>query len=528
MKFNSIRFAVAAAVALAAATAANAATFVAPADGSSNLTDLSGATSTDGVILAALIGTDTASLCDATGGAPDVYTTEAQLTPGVLIANFAVVCKPKAAIAGLTNTAIQAVRKYSGGSGSAIGNVASGAVVNPDNANDRQWTTTNPANCTSQGLKPAAGGLQAYNLYTSCTPAGGQITKGGISDEEPALLGATSTQLGQLATSSGIAVDFAPVISTALFNALQGAQHLTVNGIDDPANMPNLSAAQLAGIFKGSIASSAFLFSNPATDTGATTSLPAAGGTTNIFICRRGNSSGTQTGFGIQYLHAGCGTAGVGSPGLGFVAATTGSCTAGGCGWDGTNFLTDRVFAGTGSQDVINCMNFHSTAGHYAIGVLTTEFAPNDAANAAYRHVKVNGVAPSLENMQMGTWDFFTEDAFNVPNSTAPNFANVTNDQGKMTAAIQGAFKAAPLLQAALVTQGTSTGGSAWWGGALAIPTTTTSSPAPQGVNSVHALVQATPVNSMTRSATLGGALNNCNPAWMGSRSLVPVDSASF
>src|SRR5882724_8438560 len=105
MKLNSIRFAVAAAVALAAASAANAATFTAPANGSSNLTDLSGATSTDGVILAALIGTDTASLCDAAGGAPDVYTTESQLTPGVLIANFAVVCKPKATIAGLANTA---------------------------------------------------------------------------------------------------------------------------------------------------------------------------------------------------------------------------------------------------------------------------------------------------------------------------------------------------------------------------------------------------------------------------------------
>src|SRR5439155_620557 len=152
-----------------------------------------------------------------------------------------------------------------------------------------------------------------------------------------------------------------------------------------------------------------FLFANPATDTGAGTALPAAGGTSNIFVCRRGNSSGTQTGFGIQYLHQGCGTAGIGSPGLGFVAATTGTCTAAGCGWDGVSFLADRVFAGTGSQDVINCMNFHSNAGHYAIGVLTTEFAPNDAAGASYRHVKVNGVAPSLENMQMGTWDFFTE-----------------------------------------------------------------------------------------------------------------------
>ncbi len=42
MKLNSIRLAVATAFALAAATAANAASFVAPVDGSANLTDLSG------------------------------------------------------------------------------------------------------------------------------------------------------------------------------------------------------------------------------------------------------------------------------------------------------------------------------------------------------------------------------------------------------------------------------------------------------------------------------------------------------
>jgi hypothetical protein len=530
MKLNSIHLAIAAALAVAAAGAANAApSFAVPADGSANLTDLSGATSTDGVLLAALIGTDAASICDPAGPAPDVYTTESQLTFGVKLANIMVVCQPRATIAGLNNTTVQAVRKYSGGSGSGINNVASGAVVAADNANDRQWTTG--SGCTEQNGGAAvalAPGLQPTHLFLSCTPDGGQVTKGGISDEEPALLGATATTIGQLTTSPGIAVDFAPVVSTALFNALQSAQHLTVNGVDDPANMPNLSAGQVAGILKGSITSTAFLFANPATDTGAATSLPAAGGTTNIFVCRRGNSSGTQTGFGIQYLHQGCGTAGVGDPNLTFVGATTTTCTAGGCGWDGVNFLTDRVFAGTGSQDVINCMNFHSGAGHYAIGVLTTEFAPNDAQAAAYRHVKVNGVAPSLENMQMGAWDFFTEDAFNVPNATAPNFGNVTNDQTKITAALLAGFKAPAFLQLALITQGTSTGGAAWFGGALAIPTTATSSPAPQGVNSVHALVQATPVNSQTRAASLGGPLNNCNPAWIGTRTLVPLDSPSL
>jgi hypothetical protein len=529
MKFNSIRLGVATALAIAASAAAGAVTptFTAPADGATNLTDLSGATSTDGVMFAALVGTDAASLCDSTGGAPDVYTTETQLTPGTLIANFAVVCKPKSTISGLANTTVQAIRKYSGGSGSGIGNVASGATVAPDATNDRQWVTLNSGGCASSSLVAAAGGLQAYNLFLSCANDVAQITKGGISDEEPALLGATSTQLGQLTTSPGIAVDFAPVISTQLFSDLQTAQHLTANGIDDQVNMPNLSSAQVRGILKGSITTSAFLFANPAGDTGTATGLTAK----TIFVCRRGNSSGTQTGFALQYLHAGCGTAGVGTPSLAFASATgtgaTNACTPSGCGWASATYGTDQVFAGTGSQDVINCMDFHSGNGDYAIGVLTTEYAPN-TTNARYRHVKVDGVAPSLENMQMGAWDFFTEDAFNVPNSTAPNFANVQPDQKLITAALLAAFKAPALLQVALVPQGTSTGGAAWWGGALAIPATLTSSPAPQGTGSVHALVQTTPVNSMTRASSLGGGLNNCNPPWMGSRSLVPVDSPNF
>jgi hypothetical protein len=331
------------------------------------------------------------------------------------------------------------------------------------------------------------------------------------------LLGATTTQLGQLTTTAGIAVDFAPVISTTLFTTLQNAEGLAVNGIDDQSDMPNLSSSQIRGILLGKIASASNLFAN---NGGGTASAIPAG---TIYVCRRGNSSGTQTGFGIQYLHQGCGTAGNGDPNLTFVAATTGSCTASGCGW-AAQYQTDRVFAGTGSADVIACMNYHSSVGQYAVGVLTTEYAPG--AGAAYAHVKVDGVAPSLENMQMGAWDFFTEDAFNVPNNTSPNFGNVTGDQALITAAIQAAFKAPAALTVALIPQGA--GGVAWWGGALAIPATAGAPPVPQGVSSVHALVQSTPVNSMTRASSYGGSLNNCNPAWNGARTLVPIDTASY
>jgi hypothetical protein len=522
MRSIAIHRHVATALALTACGLAGAQTFTPPPDGNNNLLDLSGATSTDGVIIAAMIGGDASAICDGTLGNPDVYTTEAQLTFGVLTNNFMIVCKPKSTIGLSVSGGVYAVRKFSGGSGSGISNVASGTAVASDVTNDRQWTTS--AGCTSAGVQAAIGGGPAWNLFINCpTDAAAQVTKGGISDEEPALLGASTTVLGELTTSAGIAVDFAPVISTALQSALQTAENLAVSGTDDGPNMPNLSSTEVAGMLKGAITTTNnFLFQNPATNTGAAPAFPAG----TLFVCRRGSSSGTETGFAIHYLSQGCGTAGVGSPNLTFVGATNAGCTASGCGWNSTTFGTDRVFAGTGSADVIACMDFHSKAGQYAIGVLTTEYAPNDAAGAQYRHVKVDGVQPSLENQATGAWSFFTEDAFNVPNSTAPNFANVTADQAKLTTAIQTAFKAAANLSVALISQGS--GGVAWWGGALAIPATAGATFTPQGTNSLHSAVSSTPVGSATHSLTYGGALNNCNPAWSGGRSMVPIDSTTY
>src|SRR5215469_6252558 len=252
MRSIAIHRHVATALALTACGLAGAQTFTPPPDGNNNLLDLSGATSTDGVIIAAMIGGDASAICDGTLGNPDVYTTESQLKFGVLTNNFEIVCKPKAAIGLSVAGGVYAVRKYSGGSGSGISQVASGAALASDVPNDRQWTTT--SGCTAAGVQPAIGGGPAWNLFISCpTDATAQVTKGGISDEEPQLLGATPTQVGQLATSAGIAVGFAPVISSGLFTALQTAQHLTANGIDDGQNMPNLSSTEIAGMLKGSI-----------------------------------------------------------------------------------------------------------------------------------------------------------------------------------------------------------------------------------------------------------------------------------
>jgi hypothetical protein len=265
------------------------------------------------------------------------------------------------------------------------------------------------------------------------------------------------------------------------------------------------------------------LYNNPPGNTGPASQIAA--GANNLFICRRGNSSGTQTSYQVHFLRQGCGTAGVGVPSLSFIGATTGSCTAGGCGWSSATYGADRVVAGTGASDVVACVNYRTTQNQYAVGVLSTEVKSDDANNAAFRHVKVDGLVPSLENIQSGAYDFFTEDTLNTPSASSPQNTGaggvpiLSSQQANIPLALLASMRSPASIKASLVSH-------PWgYGGVLAIPTLATSSPAPVGTADEHAGILANPVNSSTRSATYGGAPNNCNPAWNGARTLVPVDT---
>jgi hypothetical protein len=523
MSRNVIQFAVASVLALSASAAFAAPITFPAADPDPKIVNMSGATATDIVLADALINDTTSSVCDATLGDIEVFTTETSFLPTV--ANYAIACHTRATLptgAPAAAANIEVIfRKYSGGSGSGISQVASGATLNNDAINNRNWVDVLTCRAAGPGVAvPAAGGRSAYQLYTSCAVTGtGRVTHAGISDVEPALLAATATQLSQLDVSGGVAIDFAPIVSTALYGALQNAQGLTAAGctVNDQtaACVPNISSSQLVGIFTGRITAGTALYNNPAGDTGVGTNL----GSGQVFVCRRGASSGTQTSYQVHYLRQGCGTAGSGVPSLVFAAATTTGCTAAGCGWSAATYGADRVFAGTGSSDVVACVDQRSDNAQFAVGVLSTEVLGNDAANAAFRHVRVDGVLPSLENIQGAAYDFFTENTMNTPNANSPQFATRSSQQINVPTAILATMRTQGALRASLVNH-------PWgWGGVLGVPTGAGSSPVPQGINSQHTLVQTTPINSQTRAASYGGAPNNCNPAWTGARTILPKDT---
>jgi hypothetical protein len=71
------------------------------------------------------------------------------------------------------------------------------------------------------------------------------------------------------------------------------------------------------------------------------------------------------------------------------------------------------VFAGAGTGDVLSCVEAPLGSGdtvNYRIGVVSTDQVPG---SNGWRYVAVNGIAPTIWNIQLGAYDWLTEDSFN-------------------------------------------------------------------------------------------------------------------
>lgn len=514
MTSKTLRFAIGGALALAAASAsAFTAVPVVAID-----YPISGATATDRT-LADVVLDATAGFCNGnnTNERAEVYTTELDFAGigggGPTYANYAVVCRTDATLPGSADAAaegqIVAFRKYSGGSGSGISQVASGANLNTDVPNNRQWvdwvgcrtTVTPQTNVTYTGSVPV-------DLYEGCASIATSQTKAGISDVEPQLLGATAAQVANLNINAGVGIAFGVPVSRNFFRALQEAQGIdTTTDCPDtdavnstPACTPSLTAAQIRGIFKGNLQGVAQLANN---STGAAIPNPIGTNGAFIHVCARGDSSGSQASTRVYFLGQGCGVAGV-FPTHTFVGATTGSCTAAGCGWNSGTYGNDRVFRGTGSADVIACLDHRDDTNVYAVGVLSTESTPDDGNNE-FRFVRVNAIVPSLENVVSGKYDFYLENTLQFPSGSSPNV--VSAGQAAFSNALLAGIRLPAFISRSIVTspQGL--------GGILGIPTT---AGAGQNPPITAANVLLNPINTQLRAAAYGGAPNSCNASWTG------------
>jgi hypothetical protein len=480
------------------AWAANAPTVTLPA---------SGATATD-ITLADVYLDVVAGLCqEFPAGDPlvvEVYTTGTAFNISTAT-NYSVVCRTRAGVTGIANTDVAFV-KHSSGSGQGVANVANGTLLGVTGSGAARWVDA--AACkgvVAPSFVAATATRIAHNLYVNCATAVDTVPKFGIADVEPLLLGASSADRGRLNIRAGVAIGFSPVVTRGFYTALKAAQGLAATCPSDTQAaalegcLPNLTSAQIRGIFKGTLIGVNRLY-----DGAVPLTAPAGGG--NIFVCRRGNSSGTQVSFQTYFLGQGCGSAHT------FVGATNATCTAGGCGWDSTIYGNDRVFAGTGTGDVRNCLDYHESLNRYAIGLVSTENIPNDT-NRRFRYIKTDGVAPSLERTVAAEYGFFTENSFNTPNATSPN--PVSPGQAALTEATFNGLRSASAIRNSVATLAHGLGG------VLAIPSNINSSVAP-----VHtqAAILATPINGQTRATNYGGGLNNCNPPWTAARTEAAAD----
>lgn len=343
-----------------------------------------------------------------------------------------------------------------------------------------------------------------YTNRNNCGTVGTRnaVPDAGISDVEPALVGASAAEISRLNVQSQNAVVWGIPVTEALRNALQQVQGLTV-GAEDEANMPSLTYAQLSSVYNGGIADwSQIVSSNGTPLPGAVTTPPSD---TQVYLCRRVPTSGTQASFEVHMLRQRC------------VSGVAGMLV----GNDGGVVGNGTVNEGSGTGDVKNCLVTHDGANRWAVGLFSTENVESSATSAVndgnvWRFIKMNGHAPTLLNVANGKWDFFTEQSIQWRNASSGNALSGL----KLTLMQDVSVNAgSPSIIRALNNGFQHSFGA---GGVMALITNGWTPTMPSASNPLTASQVATnPVLTSTRSPT--GAPNNCQPPV----TFFPVDGSS-
>lgn len=269
----------------------------------------------------------------------------------------------------------------------------------------------------------------------------------GVSDVDPIQFRAQNTPAGflpiseadltKLTVTGSVALTFGIPVTTDMRNGLQEAQFGVADpcvGNDSEACMPSLSRNQIASIYTGKLnnwdqlkVGGVSVFSN------ASAIYKGVGPTASrVHICRRVEGSGTQAQHGIKFLNTPC-TA---------VAAVPATDNTG---------LTEfapvvQVHDNSGSGDMTECLDslntgvaipgadFQNTYGkRWAVGIQSVE-----KASANFRFIKVDGVAPTIENVASGKYLDFAELTFQY-NTVRMNDASRANTKAIADALIASA-----------------------------------------------------------------------------------------
>lgn len=397
------------------------------------------------------------------------------------------------------------------------------------------FNMANAGSCSAGVTVPGTSLLREYVNHVTCPDTTvNVIPSGGISDTEPHLSSPalSVTEIGTLQSTRGLGIVFGVPVNLNLYRALQRAQGLPTD--DAPSSVPSLTRSQIRGLYSGRLVdwsaitgpNGAALWSfagtaTPTNDDDGNNNNVVDGADpedTNVFVCRRVASSGTQASFESYWLGQRCNVVanrGATAPPP-FVVPDDGSTETQGAaanpGWQtrGGGFVNGSESSG----DVRNCLAAHQTNGTWAIGVLSTEVSSGNLTQMQARMVRVDGALPNLAAVANGDYDFFTENTLNrrrSGNPGAPTGETLTLLQALETrigtpalvAAINSSFQNRP------------------WGdgGVLSIANGTTI--LPNAAPATDAVMRTNPVNSQTRSA-VSNTVNNCNPPIMNAASPAP------
>lgn len=293
--------------------------------------------------------------------------------------------------------------KYSvGGSGSGVGFVN---AATPIAFLDLTKINTSCAGTSSTADIDGTGPLSSF-VDVACSAATGTLTTNavsyiGVSDVEPSFFGGASTY-NNLKAEGLASVIFGVPVTKNIYEALQAQQGLPVGGLTE-ADMPTLSQAQLTS-----------MYTQPE-QTWAKLGITSGLADDLVYVARRVDSSGTQKSFEAVVAKTTNGTAGAKScTGAidGFVSGTTvlnntaadTLCNAAAAG--------DIVANGSGSSQVIRCMEGHQNQSRGAIGVLSTEYKQDVAGKI--RFVKINGVAPTHAGVASGAYQQYADASLNT------------------------------------------------------------------------------------------------------------------
>jgi hypothetical protein len=525
--------AILAASALGAAVGANAAAVVPSAD---HFFPTSGSTALDNAIKEYFL--LSGGICKANSASTpiNVYVDgTSSLTSGVH--QTLVVCSSSAAFGTVAaGDTIGLAKESNGGSLEGTINVARATPLN-----FLDGLATGGITCTGGPTAVAAGTnyahQQAYNLYTGCTTLKTYAPTIGWADEQPAAwLGfgqrpITPADEAALTTNPLVQNVFGFAVSLNLYRTLQNMQGLTV-GDDTLANMPKLSLTALTSLYTGGASSWTNITNASGKD--VTTFVPgtthAVSGST-VFVCRRGDSSGTNAFVDLALLNNRCSSSGATQ-----VPATTANASCKGlpsgltpqdfgCSWTSSN-IGDTVFPGAGGGDVAACLDAHSKNDDFAIGNLTTNQAfgnpnapggsgdTNTGSNTHFRFIAIDGHLPNLTSVANGQYPFVEDNVLNTKTSAG---GNVTGLSAYITSSTTG-FASPTVIEDFIATQASakSTAGTAdtnWNTGILfdalnpqgvpqnSTPVTTANLTGGSGGNPVSAYTQL-----------VAGGLNNCQP----------------